>query len=260
MDKKLILGLVFIIVIMIPSVCAWSIFGNEVPENTDHIAIKNIETEWASYSDGFYGYTVDFVLFNFSSHHEIQSVISYYDSDGKLIKNDNLTEGITEPIFQGKPGDNVTITLEDEEKLYPNVPIHLKADITKFNYCEVDHIRIDIIDASEDKLLYTINQTFNMSNRWDPEDVSFDSDESDDSDSSDSKTSQSDRDYEFFKDTDYNGDGVIDFSEFSDISYVFTEDSFWDGYSTEEILQSEWDRANNDGDDYLTFDEFKNVI
>ena len=59
---------------------------------------------------------------------------------------------------------------------------------------------------------------------------------------------------------DLNGDYLIDFKEFSEISYVFTEDSFWDGYPIEEILQSEWDRANDDGDDYLTFEEFENVI
>ena len=59
---------------------------------------------------------------------------------------------------------------------------------------------------------------------------------------------------------DLNGDGLIDFSEFSKISYIFTEDSFWDNYSIDEILQSEWDRANDNNDDYLTFEEFKKVV
>lgn len=257
MNRKLILGLLLVFFIIIPTACAWSIFDEPIAENTDHIYIKNIETEWANYSNGFYGYNFDFEIYNLSSSHEIQTVISFYDSDGKLIKNDNLSGGIKEPISQGEVEDNLTITLEDYQKSYPSTPTDLWGGINNFDYCEVDHIKIDVIDASENKLLYSINQTFNMSNLWNPDDIS--TEEADD-DSDNSKTSKSDSDYGFFEDTDSNGDGVISFKEFSEISYVFTEDSFWDGYSIEEILQSEWDRANSDGNDYLTFEEFKKVI
>ncbi len=72
------------------------------------------------------------------------------------------------------------------------------------------------------------------------------------------KFSKEVREFEYFKDTDINKDGIITFDEFEEISYILTEDSFWDGYSIEEICQSEFDRLDN-GDDYLTFDEFKKL-
>lgn len=68
------------------------------------------------------------------------------------------------------------------------------------------------------------------------------------------------KNYDFFLKTDSNGDGLISFSEFDEISYIFTEDSFWDGYSIEEIIQSEWDMADRNNDDYLNYTEFKKVI
>ncbi|WP_405267240.1 hypothetical protein [Methanobrevibacter sp.] len=66
-------------------------------------------------------------------------------------------------------------------------------------------------------------------------------------------------DYEFFKDTDLNDDGRITLDEFEEINYIFTEDSFWDGYSIEEICQSEFDDANSGGID-LNYTEFKRAI
>ena len=72
------------------------------------------------------------------------------------------------------------------------------------------------------------------------------------------KFSKEVREFEYFKDADINKDGIITFDEFEEISYIFTEDSFWDGYSIEEICQDEFDRLDN-GDDYLTFDEFKKL-
>ena len=67
-------------------------------------------------------------------------------------------------------------------------------------------------------------------------------------------------DYDFFMDTDLNCDGLIDFDEFTEISYIFTEDSFWDGYSTEEICQSEFNRADINNNEYLNYMEFKKVV
>ena len=256
MNRKLIFVVLLVFFIMIPTAFAWSIFDKPVSENTDHIYIKNVETGWANYSNGFYGYNFDFEIYNLSSSHEIQAVISFYDSNGNLIKNQNLSGGIREPISQGKVENNLTVTLKDYQKSFSATPASIWGGITNFDYFEVDHIRIDVIDLSESRLLYTVNQTFNMSNLFSPDDTSPQADD----DSGNSKTSKSESDYGFFKDTDLNGDGLISFTEFSQISYVFTEDSFWDGYSTEEILQSEWDRANSDGDDYLTFEEFRKVI
>ena len=136
MNKKLTLGLLLIFFIMIPTVFAWSLFDEPVVENTDNIQIKNIETEWANYSNGYYGYNFDFKIYDLSSSHEIQSVVSFYDSNGTLIKNDNLSGGIDEPISQGKIEDNITITLKDNQKSFSSTPIHLWDGITKRNYYE----------------------------------------------------------------------------------------------------------------------------
>ena len=67
-------------------------------------------------------------------------------------------------------------------------------------------------------------------------------------------------DYDLFKKTDLNDDGRISIDEFEEISYIFAEDSFWWGYSIEEISQSEFDNVNSYGDDYLNFTEFKNAV
>lgn len=67
-------------------------------------------------------------------------------------------------------------------------------------------------------------------------------------------------DYDFFMDVDSNNDNVIDFNEFSQHSYIFAEDSFWEGYSIEEMCDSEFARADNNGNEYLNYREFKLVI
>ena len=63
--------------------------------------------------------------------------------------------------------------------------------------------------------------------------------------------------YSYFKQTDTNNDGLVDYDELGQISYIFTKDSFWDGYSIEEIIQSEFDQGDRNGDDYLNFTEYK---
>ena len=249
MNQKIMFALVLLFLIM-SAVCSWAPDGDEIEENTDYINIQNIETEWTNYSDGFYGYYVEFEINNLSTSHEILSVISFYDINGSLIKNENLSGGIDEEISHGKVEDNLTIILEDYQKSYFQFPSKIYGKIERLDYCEVDRIKIDIIDASENKLLFSVNHTFNMSNIWKSDDVIADT-------KAESKT---DSDYEFFKDSDDNGDNLIDFNEFSQLNYIFTEDTFWQDYSIEEILQSEWDNANSDGDDYLTFEEFKSVI
>ena len=67
-------------------------------------------------------------------------------------------------------------------------------------------------------------------------------------------------DYEFYMQSDLNNDSLISQEEFEEISHVFSEDSFWDGFSIEEITQSEFDNANSNGDDFLNFTEFKTVV
>ena len=64
--------------------------------------------------------------------------------------------------------------------------------------------------------------------------------------------------FKYFKEIDTNRDDKITLDEFEEISYIFTEDAFWDGYSIEEICQDEFDRLD-DGNNYLTFDEFKKL-
>lgn len=63
--------------------------------------------------------------------------------------------------------------------------------------------------------------------------------------------------YSYFRETDWNNDGLVDYEELGEISYVFTKDSFWDGYPIEEILQSEFDQGDKNGDGYLNFTEYK---
>ena len=63
--------------------------------------------------------------------------------------------------------------------------------------------------------------------------------------------------YSYFRETDWNDDRLVDYDELSEISYVFTEDSFWKGYSIEEIIQSELDYGDKNGDGYLNFTEYK---
>lgn len=63
--------------------------------------------------------------------------------------------------------------------------------------------------------------------------------------------------YNYFRQTDANNDGLVDYDELSDMSHIFTEDTFWDGYSIEEIVQSEFDDGDRNGDGYLNFTEYK---
>ena len=67
-------------------------------------------------------------------------------------------------------------------------------------------------------------------------------------------------DYKFFKDTDYNNDGLIDGNEFGNIGYLFAEDTFWKDYSIEEICIVEFESANSNDDDYLNFTEFRRCL
>ncbi len=67
-------------------------------------------------------------------------------------------------------------------------------------------------------------------------------------------------DYEFFKNTDVNNDGLIDGNEFGSIGYLFAEDSFWEGYSIEEICVVEFESANGNNDEYLNFTEFRSCL
>ena len=72
------------------------------------------------------------------------------------------------------------------------------------------------------------------------------------------KYSKEYKEFKNFKEIDINKDDKITLDEFEEMSYIFTEDAFWDGYSIEEICQDEFDRLD-DGDNYLTFDEFKKL-
>lgn len=234
MDKRVIFILIFLL--MIPSACAWSIFGGSGDEN-NLIYIGDVETEWEEFTEDSYIYWVDFHIFNISSPYNLQYVITFYDEGGNIV-HDTLYDT-----------DNASGNVKKASKFY------VVDSIWTENYTEISHLKIDVLDTKNNKLLFTTNESFNMSNQdmgdWDDdsdEDYSYDS------------NSKTDYDYDFFKKTDFDDDELISFDEFTEISYIFTEDSFWDGYSTEEIIQNEWDRANSDGDSYLTFEEFKKVI
>lgn len=59
-----------------------------------------------------------------------------------------------------------------------------------------------------------------------------------------------------FDELDYNNDSKIDIDEFEGLIDILAEDSFWDGYSLEEILISEFERFDSNHDDYINFEEF----
>lgn len=74
------------------------------------------------------------------------------------------------------------------------------------------------------------------------------------------KYAQEKREWGYFKDTDIDGDGLVDEDEFYELAYVFDEDKWYGEYSMEELIISEFMEDDEDGDGYLNFDEFKNFI
>lgn len=58
-----------------------------------------------------------------------------------------------------------------------------------------------------------------------------------------------------FNELDTNHDGKLSIDEFEVTEYIM-EDSFWDGYSPEEVIISEFESLDSNCDGFLSYDEF----
>ncbi len=60
-----------------------------------------------------------------------------------------------------------------------------------------------------------------------------------------------------FINLDCNNDSKINISEFEEFANIPAEDSFWKGYSIEDILICEFEHIDENNDGFLDFNEFK---
>lgn len=59
-----------------------------------------------------------------------------------------------------------------------------------------------------------------------------------------------------FNELDANHDGKLSIDEFEELTEYIMEDSFWDGYSPEEVIISEFESLDSNRDGFLSYDEF----
>lgn len=59
-----------------------------------------------------------------------------------------------------------------------------------------------------------------------------------------------------FNELDTNHDGKLSIDEFEELTEYVMEDSFWDGYSPEEVIISEFESLDSNRDGFLSYDEF----
>ena len=59
-----------------------------------------------------------------------------------------------------------------------------------------------------------------------------------------------------FNELDTNHDGKLSIDEFEELTEYIMEDSFWDGYSPEEVIISEFESLDSNRDGFLSYDEF----
>lgn len=59
-----------------------------------------------------------------------------------------------------------------------------------------------------------------------------------------------------FNELDTNHDGKLSIDEFEELTEYIMEDSFWDGYSPEEVIISEFESLDSNCDGFLSYDEF----
>ncbi|WP_303295332.1 EF-hand domain-containing protein [Methanobrevibacter woesei] len=59
-----------------------------------------------------------------------------------------------------------------------------------------------------------------------------------------------------FNETDINKDGNITIDEFEELIFIIDEDSFWAGYSPEEMIISEFEKYDLNHNDVISFHEF----
>ena len=59
-----------------------------------------------------------------------------------------------------------------------------------------------------------------------------------------------------FNELDTNHDGKLSIDEFEELTEYIMEDSFWDGYSPEEVIISEFESLDSNRDGFLSYYEF----
>ena len=59
-----------------------------------------------------------------------------------------------------------------------------------------------------------------------------------------------------FNELDTNHDGKLSIDEFEELTEYILEDSFWDGYSPEEVIISEFESLDSNRDGFLSYYEF----
>ena len=59
-----------------------------------------------------------------------------------------------------------------------------------------------------------------------------------------------------FNELDTDHDGKLSIDEFEELTEYIMEDSFWDGYSPEEVIISEFESLDSNRDGFLSYDEF----
>lgn len=59
-----------------------------------------------------------------------------------------------------------------------------------------------------------------------------------------------------FNELDTNHDGKLSIDEFEELTEYIMKDSFWDGYSPEEVIISEFESLDSNRDGFLSYDEF----
>lgn len=238
--------IVFIILIflLLPNFSFASFWGDGL--TVDDIYVKDYESKITDFSSDNYErylYSINYNLENVSVSFANAKIITYYYDGNNLVTNDD--------IF-----NNNTTTIIDDSLLKEFHTVHVSSKLWSDEPLNITHCNIVIMNDNGD-LIYNESKSFDMNN-YVKDDYLFQ--ENDKIISDKPKSSIESNNHAFFEETDVNDDGKIDFDEFSDVSFIFTEDSFWEEYSIEEILQSEWDSADSNGDGYLTFEEFNIVI
>ena len=236
--------IIILILVLLPSLSYASLWSDGL--TGDDIYVQNFKTgitDFSTANSERYVYSIEYDLRNVSTSFADGKIITYYyDGDELATNNDSF--------------NNNTTIIEDDYLLNDFHQVYVRSKLLTDEYVNVTHCNIVIMNG-DGEIVYNTTKPFDRNNFIKESDLNLGSD-----DNINEKLNSlvKSNDYKFFEKTDTNDDGKIDFDEFSQVSFIFTEDSFWDGYSTEEILQSEWDRANSNWDDYLTFEEFRKVI
>jgi len=178
-NKKIVL--ISIIVIISISVCgtssAFLFFGDDSSDDFSNIQISGYKCYCNNYSNEFYTNSVEFTLSNFSCENNVDVVTSFY-SGNDLVKADcqydykeyEIDEDYNVDIIdeagmelRDYKSDNSTQFLDFEEVKNPSDNHEIFAEIDTKNYHNITHVKIEIIDLHEHKVLFNTTKSFNIS-------------------------------------------------------------------------------------------------